>query len=181
MSINFEDESQAFENEISYITNPIAAEFAREVDKEFKKNLKGPSSSSGRYHPRDEFNPSGMIMHCKRVAYWAYELCRENNFSSDTKDAMILAAMIHDISRIKNIYNRHGFISWKMVEEKICDTKFKPIENILIKVKDFSATHMNHWNPTDPQPKTLEDYTFAMADYCASREDVVTPFLKKLK
>ncbi len=170
-----------FENEIEYISNSKAKEMAVEIVKAIEKEMNGPSSKSGRYHPKDEYCNAGLIMHCRRVCYWAVESCREHKFDSETKDAMVISSMIHDYARQVGYYNNHGSLSWKMITKKIDISNYEDIKNIIDKIDRYCSTHMNHWDRYAPMPESVEEYAFAMADYAASKENVVTPFLEKCK
>ena len=167
-----------FETEIKWIKSERAKELAFEIIHEIEPTMKGPSSSSGSFHPKDENAPDGLVKHCRRVCWWVVEFCKENKFDEDTRDAMLIAAMIHDYARSQGAYYNHGLLSWKFINKSVDFLeKYQDIKGIINKVKRFSATHMNHWDYKAPQPKTIEDYTFAMCDYAASRRSIHTPFL----
>ncbi len=166
-----------FENEIKYIKNKDARRMAKEIVLSIEKDMYGPSSKSGRYHPSDEFCNEGLIMHSRRVCFWAVELCREHNFGDDTRDAMLIAAMIHDVGRNVGDYRKHGVKSWNTVLKRVDLKKYTNIRLILSKIKKFSSSHMHHWDKSAPQPKTIDDYIFATADYCAALSNIMTPFL----
>lgn len=166
-----------FTKELTWIKNERAKELALEVIKAIKNDMKGPSSKSGRYHPPDEQGEDGLIRHCRKVCWWVIEFCKENKFSDDTRDAMLIAAFMHDYARNLGSYRNHGLLSWKFVGKTVEYSDYGDIRDIVNKIKRFSATHMNHWDFKAPQPRTIEDYTFAMCDYAASRELINTPFL----
>ena len=55
-----------------------------------------PSSSTGKYHPADEFSEGGNILHTRRVVKLADELCHAYGRSGIERDKILGAAMIHD-------------------------------------------------------------------------------------
>ena len=180
-----------FKIEIEYIKNPMIRKLANKVNQFLSMNMEGPSSKSGRFHPSDEFTNKGIFLHCKRVCWWVVEFCKENKFNSDIQDAMLVAAMLHDYARTKNIWANHGLRSFDLViknklANKILKTvsyegrseETKKVSNIISNIRRFSATHMNHWDKSALQPKNVHEYTFAMCDYAASREEILTPILK---
>ena len=166
-----------FKEELTWIKNERAKELALDVIITIEKKMYGPSSKSGNYHPPDENGDDGLIRHCRRVCWWVVEFCRENKFSYDIRDSMLIAAFMHDYARNLGSYQNHGLLSWKFVGRTVKYEEYEDIRGIVNKVKRYSSTHMNHWDHKAPQPKTIQDFTFAMCDYAASREQIKTPFL----
>lgn len=92
--MKFED---IFKNEISLIQNS-----------EFKKHILNimaglptyimdqPSSTTGKYHPSDEINNNGMILHIKRCVVFARELCVMRKCTPKEQDILIAGCLLHD-------------------------------------------------------------------------------------
>ena len=150
-----------------------------------------PSSSSGMYHPPDEHNGMGFILHNKRVAWWCVEFVKEHALSSKARDILIVSSLFHDLGRVDyikrqkqrhNISKSHGKIGWAMMVEAIklsnIDIKGLPIKEI----KDAIEKHMTHWDSRwgGEMPTTKISFLFATADYCASRSEIKTPILDGL-
>jgi len=59
--------------------------------------LTQPSSSSGKYHPRDEIGPDGMIKHVHRCAVLAVEICHMKSWGPKERDLLLAGCILHDI------------------------------------------------------------------------------------
>jgi len=56
-----------------------------------------PSSSSGKYHPKDEINENGMILHINRCAVIADEIVRMYDWGDRERDILLASCVLHDI------------------------------------------------------------------------------------
>lgn len=56
-----------------------------------------PSSSTGKYHPQDEINKNGMILHIQRCICIAGELARMEQHTTPEKDVLIAGCLLHDV------------------------------------------------------------------------------------
>lgn len=59
--------------------------------------LKKPSSTSGKYHPRDEVGENGMRRHIHRCIIIAEEICRMRGHGTYERDLLLTGCIIHDI------------------------------------------------------------------------------------
>lgn len=88
-----------FDTELSYIKNGYFKNIVIELLRHFEPLIKDTPASIHGYHPDGEELPGGLILHCRRVAWVCVEICREFNMNGLTRDAMIGAAIFHDIGR----------------------------------------------------------------------------------
>lgn len=58
-----------------------------------------PSSSTGRYHPRDEIAEGGQVLHTRRVVRLARELGRKDSLPLHDIDLLTAAAIVHDLAK----------------------------------------------------------------------------------
>lgn len=58
-----------------------------------------PSSSTGKYHPKDEFCAGGLVLHTKRTFYVSEELCRALSIKGVERDCVLAAAIMHDLCK----------------------------------------------------------------------------------
>jgi hypothetical protein len=57
-----------------------------------------PSSTSGGYHPADEFVPGGLVVHTVKVCVLMQEFFRQPGvFSGEQQDILMSAAILHDL------------------------------------------------------------------------------------
>ena len=170
---------KAFEAEISWLSDKILRERAKDILEYYGNRFYKQSAS--RYHPKDEHNDRGFILHCRRVAFWSVEFCKELNLNDDIRDSMIFSAMFHDIGRVLGgQWYDHGNRSVQMMYKANPPIK-KIKQKKLDMIKALCRTHMHHWDRQAPQPQTLEQHVFALADYTASRAFIKTPTLKVRK
>ena len=57
-----------------------------------------PSSSSGKYHPIDELEGSGNVLHTRKVFAVAYELSRGLD-CEENRDLVLAAVLVHDLAK----------------------------------------------------------------------------------
>jgi hypothetical protein len=182
-----------FDNEIFQIKNEIFRVFCKKMANWILPLIREvPSSWSGKTHPPDESGEWGMVIHSKRVAKLSIDLCREHSFSNFTRDAMIGAALFHDIGRVFDTKVKrgsgHGPLSTHII--KTSKTLYKFIQNrkheldrvtfkmffdSLQRMFEFINTHSTHWDQFSPQPNNLSEHIFATADYIASRKYLYIP------
>lgn len=150
-----------------------------------------PSSSSGKYHPEDEIAEGGLVLHTLKVKKVLDELfiTEVEEFTDREKDLLRVAALFHD--------------GWKSgdqdeYEENQHTSFYHPIlGSIKIQLKsvlegfdyddanyiaDAISTHMGKWNTSKrdtgelPTPKTKAEKFLHLADYIASRKNILFKF-----
>lgn len=56
-----------------------------------------PASTTGKYHPGDELESDGMIIHIKRACNMVEEAARKNSFTRYGTDVLLAGCLLHDI------------------------------------------------------------------------------------
>ena len=142
---------------------------------------RAPSSSTGRFHPADEINYGGLLVHSIRVALVGRML--SEYFGFDRPDRMMAALLIHDIQK--------GGIPWRHTSKPggAPDSGYVadhgPVAAEWLKgfkdecgfdceaIIDDVGIHMAQWNqPRPTPPQTLEEQIVSYADYLASRDEI---------
>lgn len=178
------DKISVFENEYAYIKN-----------EKYRENLKimvnllpdyfftVPASSTGKYHPSFSLGDGGLMRHTKAAVRIAHELL-ENKiiggiFSSDQKDLMLFALLIHDGLKSgikKEQYTR--FDHPLLVSNYVKDNKDKlTLNDSEIKfICECIESHMGEWNvdyngnEVLPLPKNRFQKFVHMCDFLSSRK-----------
>ncbi len=136
-----------------------------------------PSSSTGKYHHKDEFDGDGTIIHTKRVFITA--ICLAKAFGISTEEDMDIlkgAAILHDIRKQgieKSGYTvkDHPELAVALVEGVYGRNKSLINDDILRKLTDCIKFHMGIWGNT---PKSMKETTplewcIHIADFVASK------------
>lgn len=179
-----------FANELSWVKDPDFRDLVLRMVEEYEQKMAEVPSSTHGHHPEDERKAGGIILHCKRVAWLCFELCREHNLPENVLDAMIGASILHDIGRIvpwsfgkeplSYYKTRHGSMTVTMLSIKhrkeIAKTHTDTKQRVKI-MYGLIETHMSHWDPSSPQPSNVLQFAFCTADYLASRNELRVPTL----
>lgn len=144
-----------------------------------------PSAGSGKYHPPDEYNTGGNVLHTKRV-FLAYEqLARsyteQQLLTADEYHAGQSAALLHDMlkfgwpsERNDRTVSDHGVLVAELIREKSDLPKI---------VADACASHNGAWGD-GPTPQTNLEQIVHLADMTVTPRwyysDVIEPS-KRLK
>ena len=142
---------------------------------------RAPSSSSGKYHPADEINYGGLLVHSIRVTLVGIML--SDYFGFQRPDRVMAALLIHDIQK--------GGIPWKHTSQPgdAPDSGYVadhgPVAAEWLKgfkdecgpdcdaIIDDVGAHMAQWNKPQPAPpQTLEEQIVSYADYLAAQDEV---------
>ena len=147
------------------------------------------ASSTGKYHPKYALGDGGLLRHTKAACRVAIELlndsCIGDKYTSDEKDLMILALMLHDGIKLgfdKEKYTRfdHPILACEFVESHIDDIELSDEE--IDFVCDSIKTHMGPWitdydgNEVLEKPHTKYQNFVHMCDYLASRKFLEVEF-----
>ena len=142
-----------------------------------------PASSTGKYHPEFTLGEAGLVRHVKAAVMIAKDLldnpCIGSKYTSDEKDLMLMALMLHDGLKSGLTHNRYTqFDHPTLIKNYIMDNKDKleltPDE--LKFVGRVIESHMGPWNKDYngnevlPVPKTKYENFVHMCDYLASRK-----------
>lgn len=148
-----------------------------------------PASSTGKYHPEYALGKGGLLRHTKAAVRIAYELlgdeCIGNKYSSDEKDLMIMALILHD--GLKSGYDHEKYTRFDhpiLMADCIMDNEERlglEVEEIEF-LCDVIKTHMGPWtkdyNGVEvlERPKTKYQNFVHMCDFLASRKCILVPF-----
>jgi hypothetical protein len=146
-----------------------------------------PSSFSGKYHPPDEHNEGGNVLHTKRTVRAAKILAESHSLSAEEKDIVVAACLLHDITKGK-IEKDGSFTYDKMhpytVGEfiKFCQEDDKKYANdihsstLYVTEEDVQTLlrlircHLGPWSPVpETVPITYLDMIVHLADNIASK------------
>lgn len=198
-----EDKSSIFESEndvlcqlldeISLINDDGIMSFVRSVLLKAEGFWSIPSSFSGKYHPADEHGEGGNVLHTKRVVRIASILAESYSLSSEEKDVVIAACLLHDITKGTLDLNdecsfhydpMHPYTVSKFVEK--CQLHDKEYGNdaqstsLFISEESVQAIlrlvrcHLGPWSPVpETYPITYLDYIVHIADNIASKIHIV--------
>lgn len=185
---------QMLEQAVSMIGDPALKQLAKlGLETAPKLFYTAPSSSSGRYHPADEINDGGLVLHTARVVSMANHLADYYGVSSKERDLLTTALILHDSrkggdanwSSLKDYAPDHGDVAAKAILElKGADsTDGKTVARL-------AANHMAQWTQVvdsdsktapngrvpsrkDPRPPADKlEQIVSYADYLAAQDNV---------
>lgn len=142
-----------------------------------------PASSTGKYHPEFSLGEGGLVRHVKVAVRIAKELLDNpsigDKYTSNEKDIMIMALILHDGLKSGLVYNRytqydHPTLIKNFVNEN--KDKLKLTDSELDLFSHAVESHMGPWN-TDyekreilPKPKTKYENFVHMCDFLSSKK-----------
>jgi HD superfamily phosphohydrolase YqeK len=188
-----------FKNEEDKILKPILAEIEYIFDESIKSFVRSillrsksfwiiPSSFSGKYHPMDEHNEGGNVLHTQRVVRAAKIMCESYSLSREDTDIVIAACLLHDVTKgiivdEKDSFHydpMHPYTVGKLV--KLCqedDIKYASdsqsstvflSEDIVQSILRLVRCHLGPWSPVpETVPITYMDMIVHLADNVASK------------
>lgn len=175
---------EMFQTEIGYIKNPKYAEnIGIIIDLLPDYFFEVPASSTGKYHPKFSLGEGGLVRHTKSAVRIAHELLENNSlfntFTSDEKDMMIAALLIHDGLKsglVKSEYTvfEHPLLMSKFIQDNRSKLTLDDSEIELI--CSVIETHMGEWtrdykgNEVLEKPKTKYQKFVHMCDFLSSRK-----------
>ena len=173
-----------FQTEIGYIKNPKYAEnIGIIIDLLPDYFFEVPASSTGKYHPKFSLGEGGLVRHTKSAVRIAHELLENNSlfntFTSDEKDMMIAALLVHDGLKsglVKSEYTvfEHPLLMSKFIQDNRSKLTLDDSEIELI--CSVIETHMGEWtrdykgNEVLEKPKTKYQKFVHMCDFLSSRK-----------
>ena len=151
-----------------------------------------PSSFSGRYHPPDEHGPGGNALHTKRVVRVAEVISDSYALSTEERDLIIAACLLHDITKgipseesgMFHYDPMHPYTVNKFVSDCIrhdkeyandshSSTLFISEENVQ-SILRLVRCHLGPWSPVpETYPITYMDYIVHLADNIASKVHII--------
>lgn len=147
-----------------------------------------PSSFSGKYHPADEHNKGGNVLHTKRVVRAAKVICDSQSINDEERDIVYAACLLHDVTKgIKSSdkdsfhYDpMHPYTVGKFIKEcQEYDKKYAGesqsstlfvAEEIVQSILRLVRCHLGPWSPVpETIPITYLDMIVHLADNIASK------------
>lgn len=174
--------------EIEYIFDENIKSFVRSILLRSKSFWLIPSSFSGKYHPIDEHNEGGNVLHTQRVVRAAKLMCESYSLAKEDTDIVLAACLLHDVTKGIMIDGEdsfhydpmHPYTVGKLV--KICqedDIKYASesqsstiflSEDIVQSILRLVRCHLGPWSPVpETMPITYMDMIVHMADNIASK------------
>ena len=182
--------AKAFLTEVNYIKNDRIRENAlRLIEKIPSYFYTEAASSTGKYHPEFSNGVGGLLRHTKVAVKIAETLLRNDSigykFTSDEKDLILLAIIMHDSVKrgiTEERYTRfdHPLLAANFVYENREKADISEEEALFL--KEVISSHMGPWtkdyngNEVLPYPKTKYQNFVHMCDYLASRKGLLVPF-----
>lgn len=180
---------EVFEPELRYISNPNIKELVVLVldsldgDAIGQTYMVAQAAYAAGHHPPCTHVPGGVLTHVKRVVHIADDLQRALAFSSNEKDRVIAATILHDIFKgKKENFSQHA----KLAAEYVCRVAAANPE-LMKKLTWFEVTqitgaiafHMGPFSHADVK-KSMEKYSMVelatyIADYIAAQPDIALP------
>ena len=175
---------ETFNKELEYIKNERIRKSAEELIKLIPDYFfTVPASSTGKYHPSFSSGDEGLLRHTKvatRIGKEVLDLEYTNTlFTSDEKDLLVLAIMLHDTQKLgkeKERYTRfdHPILAAYFIEENKDKTEFTEEEIHIL--KKVISSHMGQWNTSNysnielPKPSDKYEFFVHMCDYLSSKK-----------
>ncbi len=139
-----------------------------------------PSSSTGKYHPVDEFARGGNVLHARRVVALARHLARARNIVGRDLDVLTGAGVIHDLAQYgwESERSEHSLAN----HEELLASSTEHLAGLPY-YGDLVGTarrHAGNWGPPDEYSSGststnvwLLGDTLHLADYLASRRELM--------
>lgn len=173
-----------FNKELTYIKNPKYRDNAKKLIELLPDYFyEVAASSTGKYHPAFALGEGGLVRHTKVAVKIAYELANNEvigySFTSDEKDLMIIALIMHDglkHGKVKEKYVRfdHPILMANYIKENKNKTTFT--DNEIEFLSNVISSHMGIYNTNPysdvvlPVPHNKYQRFVHMCDFLASRK-----------
>ena len=138
------------------------------------------ASATGKYHPKCDLGPQGLVRHSKNVVRIGYELLSlemyDEEYSSHEKDLIIYSLLFHDgmkqgIQACSYTLFHHPLVIGNYIEENYKDLKLN--EEDMRFIYECVVSHMGQWNYAKgammPKPTKKHQKFVHMCDYIVSR------------
>lgn len=143
------------------------------VDEEF---YTAPSSKSGMFHPADEINEGGLVLHTARVVQMGEYLGEFFGLEGREKDVLRAGLILHDAVKggepWKGYANEHGELAGKLIMGLDGPEDAKQV------AAQMASNHMALWRqtpdgaPNPAVPDNKMDMITSLADYLAARDNI---------
>lgn len=175
-------------NEINMIRDENVRLFVRSILLRSKSFWIIPSSFSGKYHPADEHNNGGNVLHTKRVVRAAKVLSDSYSLGEEDRDMVYAACLLHDITKGIKLDDdgsfhydpMHPYTVGSFVKKCQEDDRQYAIESqsstlflseeAVQSILRLVRCHLGPWSPVpETNPITYLDMIVHMADNIASK------------
>jgi len=174
--------------EINYIKDESVKSFVRSILLRAGNFWTIPSSFSGKYHPADEHNEGGNVLHTKRVVHAAKVLSDSYSLSDEDRDTVYAACLLHDVTKgiklegetsfhydplhpytVVNLVKKCQQEDKNFARESESSTLFLSEESVQ-SILRLVRCHLGPWSPVpETYPITYLDMIVHMADNVASK------------
>lgn len=174
--------------EVNFIVDEGVKSFVRSILLRAQSFWVIPSSFSGKYHPADEHNEGGNVLHTKRVVRAAKILCESYSLSQEDSDLVIAACLLHDVTKgtkldgddsfhydpmhpytVGRLVKRCQEDDKKYASESESSTIFLS-EDVVQTILRMVRCHLGPWSPVpETIPITYMDMIVHIADNIASK------------
>lgn len=155
-----------------------------------------PASTTLKYHPAVCNKSGGLIVHIKRVFYFAKLLCPLAELSQGETDEVLVSALLHDATKTGKgegsykSYQEHPFRvrtlipeEWDEVLEIFKESSYLDICGKLFRIFECVELHSGQWTP-GARKKPMLEYSRAemivhFADCLAADKKIVLPDIDK--
>jgi len=155
-----------------------------------------PASSTLKYHPAVCNELGGLIIHTKRVFYFAATICFMLGLHQNKKDEVLAAALLHDLAKTGKgegtykDYEEHPLNvkkimpeNWDDILDVFAETSYLDVCRKLASVFNCIENHMGKWTPAKGR-KPMEEYSeqekiLHIADMLATDKAIEVPIIDK--
>ena len=174
--------------EINYIFDESIKSFVRSILIRASSFWTIPSSFSGKYHPSDEHNAGGNVLHTKRVVRAAKIMSESYSLGREDTDVILAACILHDVTKgIKlqgedsfhydpmHPYTVGSFVKKCQEDDKRYASESQSStlylsEDTVQAILRLVRCHLGPWSPVpETVPITYMDMIVHMADNIASK------------
>jgi HD superfamily phosphohydrolase YqeK len=175
-------------DEINYIFDESIKSFVRAILLRASSFWSIPSSFSGKYHPADEHNYGGNVLHTKRVVRAAKIMCESYSLSREDTDIVFAACILHDVTKGIKLDGEdsfhydpmHPYTVARLVQKCQEDDKNYASESqsstlfiseeVVQSILRLVRCHLGPWSPVpETIPITYMDMIVHLADNVASK------------
>lgn len=179
-----------FQDELEYIKNDEIREDAKSLIRLLPDYFfHEAAASTGKYHPKYAMGDGGLLRHTKAAVRFAKEIFQNplfgDAFTSDEKDVMLLALIMHDGFKRgvkEERYTRfdHPLVAVSILKEHRAELKMS--DELFEVLTSSIATHMGPWtkdyfgHEVLEKPETKYQKLVHLCDYLASRKCFLLEF-----
>jgi HD superfamily phosphodiesterase len=161
------------DNELYQIMHPRLRELAVVALDEAPEYFWTMPASRNHHHP-SERKTGGTVLHIKRAFIVAKHLCRAYSLEGFSREIILTAVLLHDICKAGISDKGAGHTVGG--HERLLEERYEKVPVILRneywnRVNEMVMAHEGRWG--EKKPKTLGERIVHLADYIASRSDIL--------